>query len=242
MFRFADPWYALLLLLIPIAVYLRRRRWRQPALAVSETASFADVPASFRVKTKWVVPVLTGLAYAFLVAGICRPQWGDRKIETLTEGINIILAVDLSRSMAAIDFKLSGEMVDRLEAVKGVVAEFIAKRESDRIGMVVFGTSAFTQIPLTRDYNTIAFILDRLKIGAAGDQTAIGDAIGISLKRLEDIKSKSNVIILLTDGESNAGELSPEEATRPAGRRSWWTIRYSAGSTFTSRLPWTKKR
>lgn len=219
MFRFADPWYALLLLVIPVAVYLRKRRWRQPSLAVSETASFGEVPASFRIKTRWVVPVLSGLAFTLLVFGLCRPQSGEKKIETLTEGINIILAVDTSGSMAAIDFKLKGEMVNRLQAVKGVVSEFIAKRDGDRIGMVVFGTSAFTQVPLTRDYNTISFILDRLKIGAAGEQTAIGDAIGISLKRLADIDSKSNVIILLTDGKSNAGELSPEEATDIAAGR-----------------------
>ncbi len=133
--------------------------------------------------------------------------------------MNIILALDLSESMSALDFKKDGKLVTRLEAVKSVVQDFILKREGDRIGMVVFGSNAFTQLPLTRDYNTIAFILDRLEIGAASPRTAIGDAIGISLKRLEDIKSKSNLIILLTDGKSNSGELAWEDAVKIAAGR-----------------------
>lgn len=219
MFRFADPWLALLLMVVPAAVYWKKRRGRQPSLPVSETASISSLPVSFRVRTRWVIPVLSGLAFILLVIGICRPQWGEKKIETLTEGINIVLAMDLSGSMAAIDFKLKGEMVNRLEAVKSVVSEFIAGRSGDRIGLVVFGTNAYTQAPLTRDYDTVSFVLDRLKIGAAGDKTAIGDAIGISLKRLRDIESRSNVIILLTDGVSNAGELSPADAAAIAADR-----------------------
>jgi Ca-activated chloride channel family protein len=100
-----------------------------------------------------------------------------------------------------------------------VVRDFIEKRDGDRIAMVVFGSAAYTQIPLTRDYNTIASILERLEIGMAGKETAIGDAIGISLKRLEDIQSQSNIIILLTDGRSNAGELSPDDAVTAAVSR-----------------------
>ncbi len=130
-----------------------------------------------------------------------------------------MLAVDVSESMAALDFKRKGKVVNRLEAVKAVVSEFISNRTGDRIGMVVFGTNAYTQIPLTRDYNTISTILDRLKIGVAGKSTAIGDAIGISLKRIEDFKSKSNVIILLTDGRSNTGELSPKVAADIAAQK-----------------------
>jgi Ca-activated chloride channel family protein len=143
---------------------------------------------------------------------LARPQWGTQHTEVLTEGINIVLALDLSESMAALDFKKQGRVVNRLEAVKGVVQDFVAGRSGDRIGLVVFGTHAYTQLPLTRDYNTLVSLLDRLEIGTAGERTAIGDAIGISLKRLADIESKSNIIILLTDGQSNAGELSPENA------------------------------
>ncbi len=221
MFRFADPWFLILLLIIPAALYYRRRNNMKPAMAVSQitdpdTAGSLD---SFWSLTRWLWPVSAYLAVSLLIIALARPQWGTRKIETITEGVNIVLAVDVSGSMKALDFKHNDEIVDRLEAVKGVVGKFISQRGSDRIGLVVFGTNAFTQVPLTRDYNTISFILDRLTIGAAGNNTAIGDAIGISLKRLEDIESKSNIIILLTDGESNAGELSPDEAATIARDR-----------------------
>jgi Ca-activated chloride channel family protein len=166
-----------------------------------------------------LVPILKISGLIFLILALARPQFGDKKISVTTEGVNIILALDLSESMRALDFKKDNEIVTRLEAVKGVVLDFIMKREGDRIGMVVFGSNAFTQLPLTRDYNTIAFILERLKIGAAGPNTAIGDAIGISLKRLEDIKSESNIIILLTDGKSNSGELSWQDAVKIAANR-----------------------
>lgn len=214
MFRFADPWFLILLLIIPAAFYYRRRNKMNPAMAVSQAVwpDAAGSLGSFFVRTRRLWPLSAYLVVMLLVVALARPQWGTRKIETITEGINIILAVDVSGSMRALDFKRDGQIVDRLEAVKGVVEKFIGQRDGDRIGLVVFGTNAFTQVPLTRDYNTIFFILERLMIGAAGEQTAIGDAIGISLKRLVDIESKSNIIILLTDGESNAGELSPDEA------------------------------
>jgi Ca-activated chloride channel family protein len=144
-----------------------------------------------------------------MIAALARPQWGTRRMVTNTSGINIILAIDLSESMAALDFKQGDTIINRLEAVKSVVQNFVQHRDGDRIGMVVFGSAAYTQLPLTRDYNTIITMLERLQIGAAGRSTAIGDAIGISLKRLEDIKSKSNIIILLTDGRSNSGEFEP---------------------------------
>ncbi|MFP4040037.1 MAG: VWA domain-containing protein [Desulfosudaceae bacterium] len=213
MFRLADPWYLLLLALLPVmAVYVRKYQ-RQPVMAVSDTRTAEDAPVSFWAGTLGLVRTAAWLTPALLILALARPQWGTEKIKTMTEGINIVLAVDVSRSMSAFDFKAEGEVVNRLTAVKSVVSDFIAGRTGDRLGLVVFGTSAFTQVPLTRDYRTIAFILDRLEIGAAGDNTAIGDAIGISIKRLRDIDSKSNIIILLTDGQSNAGEMSPEEAT-----------------------------
>lgn len=214
MFRFANPWFLILLLVIPAALYYRRRNRTKPAMAVSQSVwpSDAGSSGSFFSRTRRLWPLSAYLVVMLLVIALARPQWGTEKIGAITEGVNIVLAVDVSGSMEALDFKRDGQIVNRLEAVKGVVEKFISERDGDRIGLVVFGTNAFTQVPLTRDYNTISFILDRLTIGAAGEYTAIGDAIGISLKRLADIESKSNIIILLTDGESNVGELSPDEA------------------------------
>ena len=213
MFRFASPLYLAFFLALFLILFFRKKRQgdhiRMPGLEGIET-----VPPSAMVRVSRFLSLLKILALALLILALARPQWGDRKINVTTEGVNIILALDLSESMRALDFKKDGNLVTRLEAVKSVVRDFILKREGDRIGMVVFGSNAFTQLPLTRDYNTIAFILDRLEIGAAGPRTAIGDAIGISLKRLEDIESKSNLIILLTDGKSNSGELAWQEIGR----------------------------
>lgn len=216
MLRFVSPWYFLLLAAIPAAEYYRRRFRIRPVMRLSSVAAVQGIQRSIVLKIAWIMPVLKYAVLLLLITAMARPQWGTRQVNILTEGINIILAVDISGSMAALDFKRDGKIVNRLEAVKGVIEDFIAKRDGDRIGMVVFGSEAFTQLPLTRDYHTIAFVLERINIGAAGPNTAIGDAIGISLKRLKDIQSKSNIIILLTDGQSNDGELSPESATRIA--------------------------
>lgn len=215
MFRFEAPYWFLLLAALPLAYALRRRR-PPPSVAVSSTAGLRALRPSYAARTRWLVPALKGTAFVLLVVGLARPQWGDRKTTRLTDGINIVLAIDSSQSMSALDFTLDGKRVNRLEAVKAVVRDFVGKRTGDRIGVVVFGSAAYTQLPLTTDYGTILSTLDRLKIGAAGPNTAIGDAIGIAVKRLEDVKSKSNVVILLTDGQSNSGELSPQAATEAA--------------------------
>lgn len=216
MLRFESPYYFLLLSAIPAALIFHRRRRTRPAAGLPELSAMMQVKSSAVLKFRWIPALLNYAAFGLLVIALARPQYGTRQLSILTEGINIILAVDLSESMAALDFKRDGKMINRLEAVKGVIRDFISKRTGDRIGMVVFGSEAYTQLPLTRDYSIIVSILDRLEIGAAGKNTAIGDAVGISLKRLEDIKSKSKVIILLTDGQSNAGELSPRVATEIA--------------------------
>lgn len=209
MFRFASPYFLLLLILIPVTVHYSRRQNHKPALAHSGMGTGTPLPASPMLKAAWLLPLLFYLMLALMITALARPQWGTRRMVVNTSGINIVLAIDLSESMAALDFKYQGNIINRLEAVKTVVRDFILHRAGDRIGMVVFGSQAYTQLPLTRDYGTIATMLERLEIGAAGKSTAIGDAIGISLKRLEDIQSRSNIIILLTDGRSNSGEFDP---------------------------------
>lgn len=219
MFRFASPYMFLMLAAIPASIYFQKRKQTYPLMGIPDLPAVRSINPSVFLKFNRLMPVLKYLALGLAITAMARPQWGTRQVTILSEGINIILAVDVSESMAALDFRQSGKVVNRLEAVKTVINEFIAKRSADRIGMVVFGTNAYTQVPLTRDYNTISLVMERLKIGAAGKNTAIGDAIGISLKRLEDIKSKSNIIILLTDGQSNTGELSPEAATEIAAQK-----------------------
>jgi Ca-activated chloride channel family protein len=213
MFEFASPYLLLLLSLFPGIIYYRKHRQLRPVLNLSTLMKAPNIQPSRMLQIAKVLPILKYSALCLMIIAMARPQWGTRQVSVLTEGINIVLAVDMSESMAALDFKYKGRIVNRLEAIKGVIQDFITKRSGDRIAMVVFGTHAYTQLPLTRDYNTIASMLERLQIGAAGPNTAIGDAIGISLKRLEDVGSKSNIIILLTDGQSNSGELSPQIAT-----------------------------
>jgi Ca-activated chloride channel homolog len=216
MFRFAAPGLLLLLGLLPAIWACRRRGGFRPALGISGLGSSVQKITSTALRLHWLAPALKYGALCLMILALARPQWGISRVNVMTEGINIVLAVDISESMAALDFRRGGRIVDRLEAVKGVVRDFIEKRNGDRIGMVVFGTHAYTQLPLTRDYNALISVLERVEIGAAGKKTAVGDAVGISLKRLEDIESKSRVIILLTDGRSNAGEISPEAAAQVA--------------------------
>ncbi len=215
MFRFAEPLWFLALLAVPAALWWHRRR-RPPALRLATTAGLEGLRPSFWVRTRWLVPGLKSVALVLLVAGLARPQWGNREVVRLQEGINIVLALDLSESMAAIDFELDGNRVTRLDAVKAVVEDFIEGRSGDRIGLVVFGTEAYTQLPLTTDYDTLVAVLGRLEIGAAGPSTAVGDAVGVATRRLQDVESDSNVVVLLTDGQSNAGELSPAVAAEAA--------------------------
>ncbi len=209
MFRLASPYFLILLALIPATLWYGRKRRPIPAMASSGLGPTAGMPSSPLLGLARRLNVLFHLSLVLMIAALARPQWGTEKTTIDATGINMVLAVDLSESMAALDFKQQGQMVNRLEAVKSVVKDFIARRAGDRIGLVVFGSQAYTQVPLTRDYGTIRQMLDRLQIGAAGRSTAIGDAIGIALKRLEDIESRSNVIILLTDGRSNSGEFEP---------------------------------
>jgi|TARA_B100000953_G_scaffold93392_1_gene76185 Ca-activated chloride channel family protein len=168
-------------------------------------------------KIKAMVPIiLRFLAITLFIIAFARPQEGHKRTEILSQGVDIVLAIDTSGSMQALDFKKNETQVTRLSVVKDVVAEFVKNREMDRIGMVVFGANAFTQCPLTLDQNILLSFLDKLKIGMAGDATAIGSAIGISARRLKDLKSKSKVIILLTDGRNNSGAISPLQAAEIA--------------------------
>lgn len=150
-----------------------------------------------------------------LVMGMARPQSGRSHTQVHTEGIDILLAVDTSGSMAALDLDAGRAIAkrrNRLEVVTDVMRTFVEKRGSDQIGLVVFGSEAFTQCPLTLDHGIVATFLDRLEIGMAGDATAVGSALGVAVKRLERSTAKSRVVILLTDGRSNAGVMGPSRA------------------------------
>jgi Ca-activated chloride channel family protein len=156
--------------------------------------------------------LLASAAWLMLVSAAARPVWVGDTVAMPVSGRDLMLAVDLSGSMQEQDFILNGQVVDRLVATKAVAGEFVRKRTGDRVGMVLFGDQAYLQVPLTFDRQTVLQLLNESQIGLAGERTAIGDAIGLALKRLQASPEKNRVLILMTDGANTAGSVSPLEA------------------------------
>ncbi|MBN2054013.1 VWA domain-containing protein [bacterium] len=236
MFRFADPEFFLLFLCLGVLMVAWRGRFRLRSGAVrfSDLRIVKGVGAGRGARA---VRLLRGLrlgAVAFMILAVARPQFGTRYREIITQGIDIILAIDVSGSMEAEDFKPK----NRLHVVKEVVKEFIAGREHDRIGMVVFATRSFTQCPLTLDYGILTQFLDQVEIGMIDESsTAIGMALANSVNRLRHSDAKSKVIILLTDGVNNAGEIDPIHAAELAKSMSIKVYTIGAGTRGTALFP-----
>ena len=214
-FKFQNPWLLLFLLALPLLTLQVRRNYQSTVHFPSLTVLKALRPS--KVDLYAGIPfIIRFLAIIFLTIALARPQEGHKSTEILSVGVDIMLALDTSGSMRALDFIEEEKRITRLAVVKGVVSEFIENRPTDRIGMVVFGEQAYTQCPLTLDQGILQSFLSKLEIGMAGDSTAIGSAIGIAIKRLKDLESTSKVIILLTDGRNNAGTLVPLQAAQTA--------------------------
>lgn len=216
--RFEDPWVLFLLAVIPLMIYLYIKGSGQSRIKFSSIHNLKKLKRSRSIYIRHSLIVLRSLCIFFIILAMARPQAGNKRTEYLSEGVDIILCIDTSGSMKALDFQMGGKRVDRLRVVTEVVKEFIKGRKSDRIGMVVFGEEAFTQCPLTLDYGVLLGFLDQVKIGMAGeDATAIGDAVATGVKRLKALKkAKSRVMILLTDGRNNAGRIAPKTAAQIA--------------------------
>jgi len=214
-FRFEDPWLLLFLLMVPFLT-IRGKGKLQATISYSSIDTLQAI-RSARVEILSILPlVLRMIGISLLVLALARPQEGHKSTEILSAGVDIMLALDTSGSMQALDFIKDEKRDTRLAMVKDVVSQFIENRPNDRMGMVVFGSEAYTQCPLTLDQGILQSFLSKLSIGMAGDSTAIGSAIGIAVKRLKDLESKSKVIILLTDGRNNAGNLPPLQAAQTA--------------------------
>jgi Ca-activated chloride channel homolog len=156
------------------------------------------------------------LALTLLLIGLARPQLGEGQAKVRASGIDIVVAIDLSGSMAAEDFELKGEQVNRLIIAKDVLEKFVRKRENDRIGLVAFAGRAYIASPLTLDHDFLLHNLDRLNLGSLEDGTAIGSAISAAVNRLRDIEAKSKIVVLMTDGQNNAGKIPPATAAEAA--------------------------
>ncbi len=208
--RFAHPLFLFLLFTV-IPVYLRGET-TGGRLRFSSLKSLKSLKSSGGFHPRKFLMWLRIITLIFFVLALARPQQGKKFTEVASEGVDIMLLLDTSGSMQALDFERNGKRVNRLEIIKEVVAKFIDKRAADRMGLVVFGEDAYTQCPLTLDHGILLELLSKIEIGMAGDSTAIGSAIGVGVNRMKDLKAKSKVMILLTDGRSNAGQLPPDKA------------------------------
>jgi Ca-activated chloride channel family protein len=239
-FRF-HSW--LWLLLIPLVAVIARWRWsgrRQPAVIFSSIADLKGLPVTSLQRIRRTLPILYGLGLCLVIAGIARPQSGRSETRVSGEGIAIELVLDISGSMEALDFQLGGTDVSRLEAVKHVISEFVlgaratglSGRKDDLVGIVAFGGFADSKCPLTLDHGALVDIVRSLEVPkpvrdrrgrVINEQalqeelaTAIGDGVALGVDRLRGAKSKSKVLVLLTDGDNNAGAIDPREAAKIA--------------------------
>jgi Ca-activated chloride channel homolog len=212
--RFANPYLLLLLLLIPLLLWWRGRR--------RTTVNFPDgqllkrMPVTPAVRLQPLFPVLYAAGLACLIVAIARPQRGLQESRVNTEGVDIVLLLDLSTSMDTPDFAHNGRRITRIDSAKAVIADFIEKRTEDRLGMVAFSALPYSVAPLTLDHSWLVQRMEGLRTGMLEDGTAIGDALASAVNRLRDSEARSRVVVLVTDGENNRGELTPENAAQAA--------------------------
>ena len=221
MIEFLWP-YAIAILPLPLLVYLLvpRADAREPSLQVPFFALAAGYEAQANTGRRRTLlrRTLMVLTWLLLVLAATRPQWVGEPVSLPTSGRDLLLAVDISGSMGTEDMKLEGSTTTRLQVVKSVVGDFVERRHGDRLGLILFGTRAYLQTPLTFDRKTVRTLLEETPLGIAGGKTAIGDAIGLAVKRLQDRPAENRVLILLTDGVNNVGEVDPEQAARLAAQ------------------------
>lgn len=225
MWKLELPWM-LALLPLPVLVAWLVPPYRAMALAIrtpffhemADAAGERPSPGGVHLRRNWLQWLLLPLAWALVVVAAARPVHIEAPVTRETPARDLMLAIDLSQSMGTTDFvsAATGERTDRLTAVKRVVSDFIAKRRGDRIGLVVFGDAAYPQAPLTLDHDSVLILLDQMQIGMAGPRTAIGDAIGLTVKLLADSTAPEKVLILLTDGNDTASKIPPDQAARIA--------------------------
>jgi Ca-activated chloride channel family protein len=219
--NWAHPSFFLLLLLLPLLAWLKGRRGQSPAFLYSSVKLVEGLTRAKRSRAGAFLAALRWLALVIFIVALAQPRWVNSHTEIKASGVDIVIALDMSGSMISEDFVVRGERVNRFNMARSVLKGFIDKRPSDRIGLVVFATQAFIATPLTLDHDFLQENLDRLEIGAINENaTAIGDALGTAVNRLRDLKAKSKIIILATDGENNSGKIQPlmaAEAARALG-------------------------
>ncbi|MDX1953597.1 MAG: VWA domain-containing protein [Verrucomicrobiota bacterium] len=214
--RFAHPYLLLLLLLIPLVAWLKSKKNLQSAFIYSSVQMVKGVVGIQRGSVGKILLRMRWLSLALLIIALARPQWTEGSARIKASGIDILIALDLSTSMAAEDFVLEGEPVNRLVVAKRMIEEFVRQRASDRIGLVAFAGRAYIAAPLTLDHDFFQQNLNRLQLGSLEDGTAIGSGLTAALNRLRELQSKSKLVILMTDGVNNAGKVPPLTAAEAA--------------------------
>ncbi len=213
--RFASPWLLALAVLIPLVLRARRHA-RDAAVRFPSLAALRAVAPAGAGRRRVILVGLRALALGLIVVALARPQLGSAQTRIHREGVDVVLAVDVSGSMLAEDFTLGSTRASRVDVVKSVVKEFVAARPEDRIGLILFAARPYTQCPLTLDHGWLLQNLDRAKVGMIEDGTAIGSALATAVNRLRPSTAKGKFIVLLTDGENNAGTITPQTAADAA--------------------------
>lgn len=231
------PILLLLLLLVPLLLYLRYGRRRKAAFRFSEGAHLARLAPSWTVLAQPLLPFLYGAGLVLIIIAIARPQKGLEESSVRAEGIDIVLCIDLSTSMLAEDFSSGMNTMNRLQAAKEVMEKFINNRPYDRIGLVAFSALPFTMAPLSLDQNWLLQQIKQMEAGSLPDGTAIGLGLSSAVNRLRESTGKSKVVILLTDGINNRGEVSPLNAAQSAKALDIRVYTIGAGSDGMVRMP-----
>jgi Ca-activated chloride channel family protein len=237
--HWVHPWALLLLVLLPIMGFLRGRRGPDAAVQYSGLSLFGPLLRARRVQPGGWLSALRYLALLSLIIALARPQKVDSSTQVQESGIDMMLAIDLSPSMDALDYHKDGQDLSRVEVVRETVGSFIQDRPNDRIGMVVFAGEAYLMSPLTLDHDWLLQNVDRLQVGLAGDATAIGSALAACANRLRDEPGKSKIIVLLTDGANNAGKITPLAAAEAAHALGIKIYTIGAGSADVAKFPTT---
>ncbi|GAB2929579.1 vWA domain-containing protein [Rheinheimera gaetbuli] len=215
MIEFGYPWLALAILL-PLILRARRQRGSDTALKLPALAKLASSTNHTSGRRFGLRSLLSSLLWLTLVAAAMQPRWLGEPVTLPQQGRDLMLALDLSGSMEITDMQLQGQSINRLDAVKLVVSDFIRRRQGDRIGLILFADAAYQQTPLTFDLITVQKMLDDSVLRLVGTRTAIGEAIGLAVKRLNTYESSNKVLILLSDGANTAGNIQPLEALQLA--------------------------
>jgi Ca-activated chloride channel family protein len=214
---FGHPLFLLLLLILPVVAWLKGKRGQPPAFVYSSVQLVRGLLNISQTRSGGFLSSLRWLALALLIVALAQPRLTKSETKVTASGVDIVVALDMSGSMISEDFEVSGRRVNRFNMARAVLGKFIEQRPNDRIGLVVFATDPYIATPLTLDHDFLMQNLERLQIGAINEnRTAIGSALSTAVNRLREIKSKSKIVILMTDGQNNSGKIAPLTAAEAA--------------------------